>query len=163
MPSPALHRALPAKRQPIPPSIKKRPLKRRNLSRGRRRNSRIRLVGSTDPRPRFPSSQVSRARSMAPLSWRHHTLLQALLHRGPLSERDFHAVFAGVSGKNPGTPYALLPSRRLSRSILSTRHGPTSARRNASLQLPCRAYLYSLYSHAGGGACKHKQLQAAAA
>jgi hypothetical protein len=46
---------------------------------------------------------------MAPLSWRHHTLLQALLHRGPLSERDFHAVFAGVSGKDPGTPSALLP------------------------------------------------------
>ncbi|OQU78651.1 hypothetical protein SORBI_3008G018800 [Sorghum bicolor] len=40
---------------------------------------------------------------MAPLSWRHHTLLQALLHRGPLSERDFHAVFAGVSGKDPAT------------------------------------------------------------
>jgi hypothetical protein len=39
---------------------------------------------------------------MAPLSWRHHTLVQALLTRGPLSERDFHAVFAGVSGKNPG-------------------------------------------------------------
>lgn len=30
------------------------PLTRRNLSRGRRRNSRIRLVGSTDPRPRVP-------------------------------------------------------------------------------------------------------------
>ncbi|KAL6640734.1 hypothetical protein ACP70R_021857 [Stipagrostis hirtigluma subsp. patula] len=40
---------------------------------------------------------------MAPLSWRHHTLLQALLSRGPLSERDFHAVFAAVSGKNPAT------------------------------------------------------------
>ncbi|KAG2559785.1 non-structural maintenance of chromosomes element 1 homolog isoform X2 [Panicum virgatum] len=40
---------------------------------------------------------------MAPLSWRHHTLLQALLTRGPLSERDFHAVFAAVSGKNPAT------------------------------------------------------------
>ncbi|CAN6373937.1 unnamed protein product [Urochloa humidicola] len=38
---------------------------------------------------------------MAPLSWRHHTLLQALLTRGPLSERDFNAVFAAVSGKNP--------------------------------------------------------------
>jgi hypothetical protein len=46
---------------------------------------------------------------MAPLSWRQHTLLQALLHRGPLSERDFHAVFAGVSGKDPSTPSALLP------------------------------------------------------
>ncbi|TKV91138.1 hypothetical protein SEVIR_9G074900v4 [Setaria viridis] len=40
---------------------------------------------------------------MAPLSWRHHTLLQALLTRGPLSERDFHAVFAAVSGRNPAT------------------------------------------------------------
>ncbi|CAD6255003.1 unnamed protein product [Miscanthus lutarioriparius] len=40
---------------------------------------------------------------MAPLSWRHHTLLQALLTRGPLSDRDFRAVFAAISGKNPAT------------------------------------------------------------
>uniref|UniRef100_A0A0D9XWI4 Non-structural maintenance of chromosomes element 1 homolog n=1 Tax=Leersia perrieri TaxID=77586 RepID=A0A0D9XWI4_9ORYZ len=41
---------------------------------------------------------------MAPLSWRHHTLLQALLSRGPQSERDFHALFAAISGgKNPAT------------------------------------------------------------
>ncbi|KAL6870630.1 hypothetical protein ACP4OV_014478 [Aristida adscensionis] len=40
---------------------------------------------------------------MAPLSWRHHTLLQALLSRGPLPERDFLAVFAGISGKDPAT------------------------------------------------------------
>ncbi|XP_052139200.1 uncharacterized protein LOC127757675 [Oryza glaberrima] len=41
---------------------------------------------------------------MAPLSWRHHTLLQALLSRGPLSERDFHALFSAISGgKNPAT------------------------------------------------------------
>lgn len=41
---------------------------------------------------------------MAPLSWRHHTLLQALLSRGPLSERDFHALFTAISGgKNPAT------------------------------------------------------------
>ncbi|KAF8706434.1 hypothetical protein HU200_030705 [Digitaria exilis] len=39
---------------------------------------------------------------MAPLTWRHHTLLQALLTRGPLSEREFHDVFAAVSGKKPG-------------------------------------------------------------
>ncbi|KAM3256000.1 hypothetical protein ACQJBY_048889 [Aegilops geniculata] len=39
---------------------------------------------------------------MPPLSWRHHTLLQALLSRGPLSERDFHALFTAISGgKNP--------------------------------------------------------------
>jgi non-structural maintenance of chromosomes element 1 len=51
---------------------------------------------------------------MAPLSWRHHTLLQALLSRGPLSEREFHAVFAALSGKNPGKPsslYASLPDK----------------------------------------------------
>jgi hypothetical protein len=58
---------------------------------------------------------------MAPLSWRHHTLLQALLHRGPLSERDFHAVFAGISGKDPCTPSALLSPLILSRSLLCTR------------------------------------------
>ncbi|KAG0528551.1 hypothetical protein BDA96_05G021800 [Sorghum bicolor] len=40
---------------------------------------------------------------MAALSWRHHTLLQALLTRGPLSDRDFRAVFAAVSGKKPAT------------------------------------------------------------
>jgi len=43
---------------------------------------------------------------MAPLPWRqrHHTLLQALLSRGPLAEPDFHAVFAAVSDRDPGTP-----------------------------------------------------------
>ncbi|ONM19966.1 embryo defective 1379 [Zea mays] len=40
---------------------------------------------------------------MAPLPWRqrHHTLLQAQLSKGPLSERDFRVVFAAISGKNP--------------------------------------------------------------
>ncbi|CAL9197456.1 unnamed protein product [Musa hybrid cultivar] len=37
------------------------------------------------------------------LSWRHHVLIQALLSRGPMTEEDFHAVFAGVSGKDPVT------------------------------------------------------------
>lgn len=40
---------------------------------------------------------------MALLGWRHHTLIQALLSRGPLKEREFHDVFAGVTGKNPVT------------------------------------------------------------
>ncbi|GJN13904.1 hypothetical protein PR202_gb00660 [Eleusine coracana subsp. coracana] len=40
---------------------------------------------------------------MAPLSWRHHALLQGLLSRGPLPETDFHAIFAAISGKNPAT------------------------------------------------------------
>jgi hypothetical protein len=77
---------------------------------------------------------------MAPLSWRHHTLLQALLTRGPLPERDFHAVFAGVSGKNPGTPSAplCLPACLLALllSLLFARRSPTGARRNAPV--PCR-------------------------
>ncbi|KQJ92457.1 non-structural maintenance of chromosomes element 1 homolog [Brachypodium distachyon] len=41
---------------------------------------------------------------MAPLTWRHHTLLQALLSRGPLPEPDFHALFTDMTGgKNPAT------------------------------------------------------------
>lgn len=39
---------------------------------------------------------------MPDLSWRHHALIQALLSRGPLIEDDFHAIFSGVTGKNPG-------------------------------------------------------------
>nr|CAD1817383.1 unnamed protein product [Ananas comosus var. bracteatus] len=38
---------------------------------------------------------------MAPLTWRHHTLIQALLSRGPLMEEEFHEMFMGISGKNP--------------------------------------------------------------
>ncbi|CAA7389071.1 unnamed protein product [Spirodela intermedia] len=38
---------------------------------------------------------------MAPLNWMHHTLIQALLSRGPLEEKEFHDIFSGVSGKNP--------------------------------------------------------------
>ncbi|XP_072972505.1 uncharacterized protein [Typha angustifolia] len=45
---------------------------------------------------------------MAPLSWRHHALIQALLSRGPLKEEEFYAVFTGVSGKNPVTHRSLL-------------------------------------------------------
>ncbi|XP_043706890.1 non-structural maintenance of chromosomes element 1 homolog [Telopea speciosissima] len=40
---------------------------------------------------------------MPELSWRHHTLVQALLSRGPLKEVDFHQVFMGVTGKSPGS------------------------------------------------------------
>ncbi|KAI9166121.1 hypothetical protein LWI28_026615 [Acer negundo] len=40
---------------------------------------------------------------MPPLNWRHHTLIQALLNRGPLKEKDFHSIFSGVTGKNPGS------------------------------------------------------------
>ncbi|KAL4560978.1 hypothetical protein LXL04_033136 [Taraxacum kok-saghyz] len=37
---------------------------------------------------------------MAPLGWRHHTLIQALLSRGPLKEKEFHSVFSDVTGKS---------------------------------------------------------------
>ena len=40
---------------------------------------------------------------MSDLTWRYHTLIQALLSRGPLKEEEFHEIFIGVSGKNPGT------------------------------------------------------------
>ncbi|KAJ3681019.1 hypothetical protein LUZ60_015508 [Juncus effusus] len=37
------------------------------------------------------------------LSQNYHTLIQALLSRGPLREEEFHEIFVGVSGKNPVT------------------------------------------------------------
>lgn len=40
---------------------------------------------------------------MSQLGWKHHTLIQALLSRGPLKEGEFHAIFVGVTGKNPVT------------------------------------------------------------
>ncbi|OAY52055.1 non-structural maintenance of chromosomes element 1 homolog [Manihot esculenta] len=38
---------------------------------------------------------------MAVLNWKHHTLLQALMTRGPLKENEFHKIFSAVTGKNP--------------------------------------------------------------
>ncbi|XP_073146931.1 uncharacterized protein [Henckelia pumila] len=40
---------------------------------------------------------------MSALSWRHHTLIQALLSRGPIKEDDFRSVFSHVTGKSSGT------------------------------------------------------------
>ncbi|KAB1212087.1 hypothetical protein CJ030_MR5G001801 [Morella rubra] len=40
---------------------------------------------------------------MPELSWRHQTLIQALLSRGPLRDDEFHSIFTGLTGKNPGT------------------------------------------------------------
>ncbi|OVA03877.1 Non-structural maintenance of chromosomes element 1 [Macleaya cordata] len=40
---------------------------------------------------------------MPDLSWKHHTLIQALLSRGPLKEEEFHSIFSFVTGKNPGS------------------------------------------------------------
>uniref|UniRef100_A0A2P2JCX5 Non-structural maintenance of chromosomes element 1 homolog n=1 Tax=Rhizophora mucronata TaxID=61149 RepID=A0A2P2JCX5_RHIMU len=37
---------------------------------------------------------------MAGLNWKHHTLIQALMARGPLTEADFRNVFASVTGRN---------------------------------------------------------------
>ncbi|KAL0875863.1 hypothetical protein Bca101_025568 [Brassica carinata] len=39
---------------------------------------------------------------MVSLSWKHHTLIQALISRGPLKEKEFHSIFTGVTGRNPG-------------------------------------------------------------
>ncbi|WCJ41521.1 embryo defective 1379 [Euphorbia peplus] len=38
---------------------------------------------------------------MAVLSWKHHTLIQSLMTRGPLKESDFQKIFSAVTGKNP--------------------------------------------------------------
>ncbi|KAI3996456.1 hypothetical protein MKX01_001294 [Papaver californicum] len=40
---------------------------------------------------------------MPDLSWRHHALIQTLLSRGPLKEKELHSIFAIVSGKKQGT------------------------------------------------------------
>ncbi|KAK7333917.1 hypothetical protein VNO80_30698 [Phaseolus coccineus] len=37
------------------------------------------------------------------LSWRHHVVIQSLLSRGPLSEKDLRAMFEDLTKKNPGT------------------------------------------------------------
>ncbi|CAK9172907.1 unnamed protein product [Ilex paraguariensis] len=37
---------------------------------------------------------------MPTLCWRHHTLIQALLSRGPLKEEEFHSIFSYVTGKS---------------------------------------------------------------
>ncbi|XXG52650.1 hypothetical protein AAC387_Pa03g0919 [Persea americana] len=44
---------------------------------------------------------------MGELSWKHHTLIQALMSRGPLEEKDFHSIFTGITGKNPGSAQPL--------------------------------------------------------
>ncbi|CAI0397312.1 unnamed protein product [Linum tenue] len=38
---------------------------------------------------------------MAVLSWKHHTVIQALMARGPLMEDEFRKIYADVTGKNP--------------------------------------------------------------
>ncbi|KAK8596443.1 hypothetical protein V6N13_001068 [Hibiscus sabdariffa] len=40
---------------------------------------------------------------MAVLSWKHHTLIQSLLERGPLTEKEFHSIFTAITGQNSGT------------------------------------------------------------
>lgn len=39
---------------------------------------------------------------MPELNWRHHTLIQSLLSRGPLEYDEFHKIFEGVTGRKPG-------------------------------------------------------------
>ncbi|KAE8670447.1 Non-structural maintenance of chromosomes element 1 [Hibiscus syriacus] len=38
---------------------------------------------------------------MALLSWKHHTLIQSLLERGPLTEEEFHSIFTAITDQNP--------------------------------------------------------------
>jgi hypothetical protein len=38
---------------------------------------------------------------MSVLNWKHHTLIQALMSRGPLTEDELFNIFADVTGKNP--------------------------------------------------------------
>lgn len=40
---------------------------------------------------------------MTELSSKHHTLIQALLSRGPLKEEEFHNIFMGITGRHPGS------------------------------------------------------------
>ncbi|KAF9599772.1 hypothetical protein IFM89_001718 [Coptis chinensis] len=40
---------------------------------------------------------------MPDLNSKHHTLIQALLSKGPLTQQDFHTIFSGVTGRNPGS------------------------------------------------------------
>ncbi|XP_050225246.1 uncharacterized protein LOC126674780 [Mercurialis annua] len=35
------------------------------------------------------------------MNWKHHTLIQSLMSRGPLNYNDFLKIFAAVTGKNP--------------------------------------------------------------
>lgn len=43
-----------------------------------------------------------RDRMAQQLGWKHHALIQALMSRGPLDEKEFHEMFIGITGKNPG-------------------------------------------------------------
>ncbi|KAL3518987.1 hypothetical protein ACH5RR_021576, partial [Cinchona calisaya] len=42
--------------------------------------------------------------SLTTLSSKDHTLIQALLSRGPLKESEFRSIFNQVTGKSPGWP-----------------------------------------------------------
>ncbi|KAH1189361.1 Non-structural maintenance of chromosomes element 1 [Glycine max] len=44
------------------------------------------------------------------LNWRHHVVIQSLLSRGPLSEKDLHAMFQDLTKRNPGTERQLFDS-----------------------------------------------------
>ncbi|GAB2214809.1 hypothetical protein Droror1_Dr00019173 [Drosera rotundifolia] len=37
------------------------------------------------------------------LTWKHHTLIQSLLSRGPIASVDFHKIFESVTGRHPVT------------------------------------------------------------
>lgn len=37
---------------------------------------------------------------MSQLSWKHHTVIQALLSRGPLKESEFHSIYKEITGRS---------------------------------------------------------------
>lgn len=84
---------------------------------GLRRGGRLRGSGAArlaEVRRRRRSGVLT---SMASLSSKHHVLIQVLLARGPLSERDFHAFIDGAFGKNTG---------KSSSTLLFMRHSATT-------------------------------------
>lgn len=50
----------------------------------------------------FSKARFESKQKMPSLNWKHHALIQALMTRGPLKEKDFHAIFSGLTGKSPG-------------------------------------------------------------
>jgi hypothetical protein len=84
----------------------------RQAEAGRPREAPVGAPAERRTRPRQSSPSTTARSSRRPTTARpaaeraagdgqHHTLLQALLSWGPLSERNFPAVFAAISGKNP--------------------------------------------------------------
>ncbi|XP_035818780.1 uncharacterized protein [Zea mays] len=91
---------------------------------GLRRGGRLRGSGAArlaEVRRRRRSGVLT---SMASLSSKHHVLIQVLLARGPLSERDFHAFIDGAFGKNTALGTKRLASEDLANDWDNKRLNP---------------------------------------